>query len=510
MVHHETSRLVRWLKICGLIIPAVVFLWLASQYFIAFGSTIYHASFGHARNGILSLVHEADVVAKRQFRRDTLRWYVASPSVPFTIRFTRIVEQAKLSFRLTGAQHYITALSAQYSSGIFGSKTILLRHQQLDQLAWEHVSHDGLTLWQRPYRFSGTSSDAKPVAQYASISDFFAGQKDFSTTAIVDQHSLAYQRLPGYQPQSELRTIPHSFRGSHTIIFYVGAEPIDVRFSFLDLNQTARENRSTVLLSRLDDIRISGQEPLQTVVVADDGRTDGKKIPSSRQPVEIKMNNPQPGYYRLQIIASEETVIQDLQTRQSVFFFESSLSMVDGSRVVPQEEPRPAIIQMMGKNLAMTTAQVSTVVRVNIREQGYDVRRGRPTKVVFKESTQQLSIPIADLDLRTNGYFAFENFSLPPSNGANQVAVTATVDTEKIDYILAHYEPQTTTKPVSYAVDLPMQKLALHDKRLHFQLDTAGLDSRTSTLRVDDVNIEYRRSISLWKKFLLRFTNVPS
>lgn len=504
MVHGETSRFVRWLKICGLVLPAGFFLWLGSQYFIVFGSTVYHASFGHSRNAILSLVHEADVVAKRQFRRDDLRWYVASPTVPFTVRFTRLVERATVSLRVSGAQEYITALSAQYSSAIFGTHTTLLRHYQLDALPWEHISAGGLTLWQRPYRLTGSTADAKAVTQYSSINEFFAKHQDFSTAALVDRHSLAYQRIPTYKPSPELRRVEHQLRGSHTMIFYVGAEDIDVRFALRDLNQTAGENRTTVILSRLDDIRLTGQEPLRTIVVSDDGQTDGKKAIGDPQLVQLNIERPEQGYYRLQVISSADTLIQDLQTRQSMFFFETSLSLVDGERVLPGRDVQPATIQVQGVSLTLTTQHTSSPVVAQVDGQPYEVKRGQQKKVTLKNSESPVILPLADLDLRTTGYFTFAGLSLPPHEGGMSVSITTPIDLESVDYILAQYTPQVTTKPISYSVELPMQKLLLKDNRLHLQLDTPGLISRTSTLRVDHTSIKYQREVSLWKKFLRR------
>lgn len=427
------------------------------------------------------------------------RWSLSGSAFPFTVvtpfasRSVRV--QAKLS-PATATSITLTAAGADH----LGTLSVLAYSRFLNGLDWDHVGAGGLTLWQRP---RGQHAPVSNARQYSSVNEFFSSRPDPNTVATAGLDRMALSTIRDYRPATSSMTIQQTLRGSMQFYVYAAHETLSINFDAVALNRVKGKNSLVVRVGKSDQLTSSRRSWLSVVTVGDDGITNGKNIIGPAQPVSISLPNVEPGYYLVDIVTSDDTVVQHLTSRQHVLAFSSRIVLADGPAYGAQNRYVPASIRTSGPDLSLAPAHSQGIQTIRVDGVARRLSQVRVyTTLGHLSPSAIVDIPQDDVMVSSTGLIAIQPAQLPQDGGMRPLEIDSEPNLDGVQYIIAPYGiPESRRDLVAdYTFDGTMLQLSKANQ-YSFSLIVVGGPIGLKDIHVQLIRGAYPSSL-VWEKFL--------
>ncbi|MBD3281340.1 hypothetical protein GF391_01195, partial [Candidatus Uhrbacteria bacterium] len=180
------------------------------------------------------------------------------------------------------------------------------------------------------------SDDWRQVTSPGGTNGFVAGQTPASRLDELDTRNLAVWLTTTTSPiiadpySTTTQTFEVSLRGQHDFWVVPAGGRIDIQLEIQDVNRSRSGGLLAIEISINDEVIKYDAVPASGSRDADYG---------NRIPVNIEMNNLDPGVYRIRLLADDDIFIREIQTTNPRFVIGPRLNI--GDVVGYLEEPRP-------------------------------------------------------------------------------------------------------------------------------------------------------------------------
>ena len=346
----------------------------------------------------------------------------------------------------------------------------------LQDITWKSLTQNGLTLYQK-------------VSTYANISDFLKNPPKGKKVGLyhVDQNVF----MPTVAAKDNGRTlISTPLRGDHTLYIQVASKTLDIKVAKQDINMYAGEDRLKVRL-------FNGNKLVMEKVIGDDGITDKSQIKAPPAETEIKVNNIDPGVYRLELISDSEGSdfqITKIDINQKKVVFSNHMFFL-GSKPTNLYTSAPKITLETAHDTSVQTVQLNNAVDLPVTKasQKYPFDLSKMSSK-DKNDLYHLYSPNNDLIVTGEGYYAFSPDSFFTPNIINAVNLTDFVDSTEIsngvDYILTTLSPVKSEDGwlVSTA-NINPRNISLAKDNVFFSLEIPDLDKHGGSLEINTFDV---------------------
>ncbi len=496
-----TPRLLVAMKLVILVAPIVLLAWLANQRFM-FTPTITVTYRAGTKPGAVQ-PETGNII-----RTYNSNWLLKD-SLDFKVRIPRLVESVRIRASLVNRNQPIIRLVATGSDEA-GDQSRLIRHQVLDSLDWNRIDNQALHLWQRPDRdvietSAGPNGETvervvgqTPVRQSGTVEEFLGDLPPAQAFATVELDPFAFSFVPNYQPALAPITIPHAFRGTHTLYVYAANEDLRLRFEKIDLNRETGPDPLTILV-RSVSLDPNNRTLLMRKTIQDDGRETDDNQHGRPQPVDVVLPDLPPGMYRIELQASDDVLVRNLLSDQHYLVFAGRVFFADGPTYAGsspdfrrfQIRTSQSALKFKTKHPEGQQAIVSGQQRIELTGVGpaVELRDLQPDVPVELER--------ADVIVDGPGMIAVGPARLPESPPA---AFGDGGSLDAYDYILSSYFPKRTTGRVVVDETFELRRLLLTTNDLHFQLELPGLRAADRRLELRTISATLRRGAFPWGK----------
>lgn len=470
--------------------PVFLFLWILNQnFFIITKSLTYH----FRPNGIgqqIKISNRADLVASYG-PDDSLEWRLNDEKLNFTTKIPRSFAYAKVTVNLNNKSQDVVTLSAQAPPNVVATPT-LVDVQFLNTLPWKSISDGGWTLWQR--QNDSEIQKKIQVRQYNSVTQFLDDPPHGERIGVVNVDPETFLTIPSYRPSTELITLAHSFRGSHTLSLYAQDEPLVVNFQKIDLNRASGADTLSYKLT-------SQGKVLAQDTVPDDGVVGKSRPAGIPQPVSIRVPHVGKGIYQLELKTSEDVLIRDISTTQHYLAFQGYVFLADGPSYLPNTAFQPVVLSMLSGNVTLQTPHTDGVQTISVGNKRVKLTSPKQSVTTQAANGTKFLIPRGDIFLTgkditlepAEQFFQFLPVSLP---------ITGSPLLDGIDYIWAPYQPRETFGPLTVTKTFALADLFIKSKTLYFSINAPGLVQKRSQLVVNGIDVKLTRGPLPWGKLL--------
>jgi len=337
----------------------------------------------------------------------------------------------------------------------------------LDSLGWERVSGNGVDLYQRAH-------------VYSSVNDFLNTPPQFTKVASYQAEPPLGFRIQGYEPSAAVNVIHASLRGGHRILTYVKGEPLNFSFTVQDMNRELGADPVYVNL-----YQVGGEQSLASAKLPDDGNITDSQLSSGLRKVEVSLDAPVEGAYRIELTATPDIFIREIRTPQNKVVFDDRLFL--GDFVGYSDSVPKAIVWTDGTLLTARTPHA----------EGMQTVSAGPEKLVLDQPNipvsanlagkelHEVSAPKRNVLLESDGVFALSESAWfnPLAFPINERTTADKLDTRGIDFVFANYAPPKQiggTKEITETFDL--SKLARTETGAYrFVISMPGFDDAGSS-----------------------------
>lgn len=286
--------------------------------------------------------------------------------------------------------------------------------------------------------------DREGVQGFDDLQSFFRSMPDTKRVASYGVDLNPSIPLPEGGADTPVQ-FPVSIRGATTLYTFVeSGEALDVTMTFQEINRHAGSDDVSVRIARDGEI-------IETRVIPDDGDALASGAPSAMKELHIRRTDLLPGTYRIDIIAqTDDPFLHSVTTGHSRLMFQGRL-FLGGSEeyaALGEVEKDPVTLYLKGTRLSLRAPHESALQTITVGNQNIALQEVGKTVTVklSKEQSKQLipiQVPIRDVVLETDGYFALSQDHFFTLDRGNIEAFSSGDDLEKYDYVYARY-PEVT------------------------------------------------------------------
>lgn len=351
-----------------------------------------------------------------------------------------------------------------------------LYNQILNSLTWGQTIEGKTTFWQREKKYQDLSGlvSKPPVSNNIIVASYF-----FDPLDIIMKESNSSSK-------SNLK-IEKTLRGSHTLLVKVNKGPFLLTVIKQDINIYEGEDVLSVQI-------YNGQNKIAEQLIPDDGVTDAGRLAMAPQKSEIKINDIKPGIYKIvlqDMTKNADILIKSVEINQPSLVFQTPLFVDDG---------KPTTLWTNSKEITMITAHSSSIQTVKL-DGKYDLKVEKEGKVfsfdlaIDNASTlHKLEIPKNDLIISGDGYFAFSQESFFNPEPIKSLDLSTVSDIDKIDYIIANYQPAKKDGEwyIAQAYFEP-KDIKIDGDNLYFSLESPELNSYGGEITIDSLEVTVKK-----------------
>lgn len=430
------------------------------------------SSFNPTQNGVL------------QIPQQTIRQNV----VTFNLKLiTKPIEGVWVNLRFKGNPKEVKI-------GVRGSEKekyqyLPLYNQMLNSLFWNQTTSGGTTFWQRAKKYNDISElvSKPPISDDVKTASYFFDPTDLDK----------FQAKTASLASAEKNTVFNiALRGSHTFFILANKKPLTISVTKQDANAYKGEDVLSIELYKGDKQIIKKEIP-------DDGISDISNLKMTPQTEQMKIDNIEPGIYRL--VLTDQSIGMDVQigkieTNQSSLV-SGSLFIVDeklttlwtNSKKVTLRTPHTVGIQTVkldGKyDLKVEKENQNFVFDLNKPESKTASASDTNTRVVHK-----LEIPKNDLGISGDGYFSLSQESLFNPNPVKTIDLSTVTDIDKIDYIIANYQPaKKDGEWYTVQAYFDPKDVVIDGDKLYFSLESPGLSGYGGEIVIDSLEVTVKK-----------------
>ncbi|MBI5370098.1 hypothetical protein HZA85_02845 [Candidatus Uhrbacteria bacterium] len=354
-----------------------------------------------------------------------------------------------------------------------------LQNLLIDQLRWDQVKGQGLTLYQKE-------------KIYPSLEAFFANPPSRDRVGVYRADFLVPYRLAGYIASSAEQTIDASLRGTHEMKTYIKNETLDFTFSYMDMNRDEGADPVTITVFN------EHGEPVADVRANDDGNMRSDAQSSSL--TTLKMNAPglSEGVYKLVLSASRDIFFRRITTTQQKVVFVRGMYL--GDEIGYREPPKSVQIWTASPRLQGQTRHGAGVQNITFGKQVFSL--STPYHLFTFETPgtfSPMTFPKGDVEVFFDGPAAF---SASAYFEPDPVAIRSYTQPAKqgIAFILTSYEPPRQQNGwFVQTVDFDTAKLAFNASSWKFAFSLPDIKAFGAKLVVKQINATFTRKPFAWE-----------
>jgi len=410
-----------------------------------------------------------------------IQWLIGDP-VFFFVHPHRFFDriQAEVWFINEGQPIVELGGFASLASGAYD--LFSLQNLFLDKSDWYRLEEKGMILLSRD----------KPIDSFES---FYQNLPERNTIATYHAQIEEPYRLASSIPSQTPQTIEVSLRGYHAIKTYVKDEDLSMTFSFMDMNREEGDDPVHILVFN---------EQEQAVAEArfpDDGNVSAEAIPSGLQTLSLFASDLPEGVYKVELNVDRDIIFRSLTTTQQKIVFLNNLYLAD--EVGYQESPRPVTVWTSAQHFAFQTRHIEGVQEVVIGSEIVDVEEPytRYSSEIFQKELSQMTSPVGDLEIESDGYFAFspsQYFSPDPIKLTTQTDL----DALGIKYLLATYTPPVQEGEwIKATVMFDTSKLVFEEGSWKFAFSLPDIEGEKARVGIGKIRLTLFRDPFTWKDF---------
>jgi hypothetical protein len=343
---------------------------------------------------------------------------------------------------------------------------------------------DGLVLLQR-------------TATAASVEDFLQNPPADQQIGIYHYAFSPVYHEEGYTSASTSLVVNTQLRGAHSFLTYIKDETLHAQFTLADINTQSSSDDVTLRVYNADnDLQVEQS-------LADDGVTDASRTVSQPRTVTVDLPGLPEGVYRIDVVATDDTVIQRMETTQRYFVAKNHISVLNNSsydNVLPGTDTAAQQILFAGNKFIAHTNDSAGVQAVQIDGDALAIDQiATPYTWVRTNTaatgTHRISAPQNDVILDGKGVFGFTQDSFFNPNG-NIVQMDDATVLDELDAILykGYTSPDDSDTIKTQTLDMSLNGVQGDRKELKFVLSAPGIDRNHRTITMHRMQFTFYRT----------------
>ncbi len=433
-------------------------------------------------------------------------WLIRKTPLVITVSLPRVAEKLHIRISLQTSDAPLISYSLESADSVHRKEQILWS-QFLNDLQWERISDDGLSIWQRTKTVAGKKTS---ITRYDTVNDFRRQPPPATQIGVVAYDAFSFLRPSSYTPTTASRKFPVALRGPQSIYFYAGDEMIDWAFAKTDLNFSEDADVVRVNLVRLDAVTTLGTGVVRHQVIADDGVVAATQTPGRPAQIHIRAQG-QPGMYRLDLDTTDDVVFQNITTTQHVVGMHGSLNIAAGPayRGVPDEaEFRAATIRLNSPKFTIMANHPDGKQIIEVGGKDINIRRTKAKfPVALSQNAGVVDFVVAKPDVSIqagDSLLTFSSFTLPTGNmpGATTISLYPTADVQGVNYLIAPYVPLPAGSMVSVDQDITTAEYGIMNKKIRLELQVPGIDEHQYDVGLSAVRVDVTPGKFPWDKVI--------
>lgn len=351
----------------------------------------------------------------------------------------------------------------------------------LDNLGWERILEDDLTLYQRDKR-------------YGSIKEFLASPPASGEIAVYNHDLDLDYKMADYEPNKEPYIFDRPLRGPFKFFTYIKAEDLDFKFMVSDLNKNKESDVADIDVYR-DGKLIHSQHLDDDGITGDSGRT------KEDREVGLKLSDLPEGVYKIELKAGDDIITKKIETSNKKMAFLNKIWLADDNKDNVK-------IYTDSKFIAAQTVNPGRLQKIKIGNDGMQLKNTFDQERVKTDySFKEISLEKDDVILAGDGVFAFSQDSFF-SPAVKKINSNTEVDKDGINYILADYRsPEVRGNSKIAIIDFDLNNVYQEKGRYGFLVSVPGLraeDGAEDGLSIKNIriNLEGKNIIEFIKKKL--------
>ena len=290
----------RIIQLIIILIPLVIFVWLATQWFVPSGVFFVEHVVGEGSPFVDELgpsQRVGDAVDGKQAIISDPAFFFVHPHTDF--------EAVQLEVWFQNEELPIVELGAL--SGLDPDVYTLLPLHNLiiDESNWSRIEQDGLLLLQKE-------------KVYDSIAEFFADPPSRNSVATYRTDYNVPYRISGYASTDRQQSIDVSLRGHHEFKTYIKDETLRFNFEYMDMNRDEGED-----VVRITVFNEQGQ-PVAEARASDDGNSSDDARNSGLEYLELTAGGLAEGVYKVVMSTTRDIFFRSIKTPQQKIVFAGS------------------------------------------------------------------------------------------------------------------------------------------------------------------------------------------
>lgn len=387
------------------------------------------------------------------------------------VEFENPERQEEMSFGIKNA-------NGLYETTTIYSDPIPLRTLSAD--IWNPMRTKDILLWQKI-----------GAEQFGSLDEFFRRQPVPNRIARLRVRLPWETGLPGYEPSQQLTNIDSSFRGSHTIVTYIGEdENLDWQFFFRDIN---RHDDSDALKIQVS----AGGERIHEAIITDDGTQRATGQVSEERFHHVVLERPGKGLYRINLQSTDDLFVTRFESQQHRWFFEDHYYPTDNEEyavLFPDKKFSANTIFTDAHSLFVSTSHQGSLQRITVNRKTITLTQTH-VPVEFSDLPSISTVRSERNDvLFKGGNFALnqENLFLPTLVKIDDV-IALTKPLDDYDYIVARIPEFTVQNDRITARGSVSLRNADKNGLYSFSLNLPGLHKQNKQFRLYNLTVTLRR-----------------
>lgn len=495
--------LFRIARILAILMSFLVIGYLGDHYYAFRGRITTHYSFTNKGDQIISSFTPGSRIDKAEKRLSDGAVYRRMHHEPvyFDVKMPRLYEKVHVSFTYDNPDQKIIELGLSKGTSDFDFDFQPLENKLIDaSLDWPslHDINEDLSLLQKK-------------RNYTSIQDFLLNPPMDAKIALYNYSFKPDIIIPGYQPSIEHILINEPLRGAHIFYIYAKDEPIDITFSWQELNRSFDADAVTVQLWQKNNL-------ISEDALTGDGDTTASGHLSAYKSYRLFKEGIKEGVYKIVFKATDDVVLRTIDSAQEKFVIENNIFPTAGDDItsqIPDISTHPVTLYTSGAHMQFSTPHETALQVLNVNNETVTLEKvdtpsfwDSSTTSLANSAINTIHLSEGDVKVFTNGFFAFSEESFFDPNG-NITSLTSDTDVDNIDYILfSHYtSPQrgaqwTTAEAV---FDIRADHIAGGDNTLHFILSAPGLNETIQPIYIHDVTVTLEKAPFSLRDILNKF-----
>jgi len=344
----------------------------------------------------------------------------------------------------------------------------------LANISWDKVEDKGLVLYQKNKTFKSVADFIKNPPKDKKIAMYQVDPNLLQTAVTKDQGKFS---LPG------------PIRGNHTFYLSVNSKPLSIKLGKQDINATDGEDKLKAQL-------FYGQNLVAEKIIGDDGIADKSQLQALAKDIEIKIDDPRTGIYRLELVVDSKG--SDLQiTKLDI----NQKKVVVDKNYNPYGN-KPVTFFVSADKLAITAINNTGIQTIKINNKGtLEIKKAKEKGIIdlskIEKKTKdlyQISVPKNNLSFNSDGFYAFsaDGFFFPKVIKSVDLSDFADFEdvSANVDFILTTL-PQTKEAKgwLETSVNISPKNIALPKDLIYFSLEIPELDKHGGSMEINGFDI---------------------